>query len=76
MDEVFELLKTSKAGLSTLDAEARLKIFGLNKLEEKSVCSSGLDEFLFIYYSLEQVKRVCAVFTSYSFFLDIFKDAA
>ncbi|KAJ9190490.1 hypothetical protein P3X46_001685 [Hevea brasiliensis] len=35
LDEVFEQLRTSRAGLSTEDAEVRLKIFGLNKLEEK-----------------------------------------
>ncbi|XP_010685192.2 ATPase 10, plasma membrane-type isoform X1 [Beta vulgaris subsp. vulgaris] len=35
MEEVFELLKTSQNGLSTLDAEIRLMIFGPNKLEEK-----------------------------------------
>ncbi|KAF2300878.1 hypothetical protein GH714_017979 [Hevea brasiliensis] len=37
LDEVFEQLRTSRAGLSTEDAEVRLKIFGLNKLEEKPV---------------------------------------
>lgn len=41
MEEVFELLKTSQNGLSTLDAEIRLMIFGPNKLEEKPVCSYG-----------------------------------
>ncbi|KAH7858113.1 hypothetical protein Vadar_020134 [Vaccinium darrowii] len=35
LDEVFEQLRTSKAGLTSEDAEARLKIFGPNKLEEK-----------------------------------------
>ncbi|KAF9689854.1 hypothetical protein SADUNF_Sadunf01G0135700 [Salix dunnii] len=35
LEEVFEQLRTSHRGLSSEDAEARLKIFGLNKLEEK-----------------------------------------
>ncbi|KAL9247232.1 hypothetical protein vseg_020685 [Gypsophila vaccaria] len=35
LEEVFEQLKTSHNGLSTADAEFRLKIFGPNKLEEK-----------------------------------------
>ncbi|XP_075505284.1 ATPase 10, plasma membrane-type [Primulina tabacum] len=35
LEEVFERLETSKLGLSTKDAEARLVIFGLNQLEEK-----------------------------------------
>lgn len=35
LEEVFELLRTSREGLSSEDAEARLMIFGPNKLEEK-----------------------------------------
>ncbi|KAG2722466.1 hypothetical protein I3760_02G129500 [Carya illinoinensis] len=35
LEEVFEQLRTSRRGLSSEDAEARLKIFGLNMLEEK-----------------------------------------
>lgn len=35
LEEVFEQLRTSQAGLSSTDAEARLIIFGPNKLEEK-----------------------------------------
>ncbi|XP_047329761.1 ATPase 10, plasma membrane-type-like [Impatiens glandulifera] len=35
LDEVFEQLRTSPAGLSSEEAEARLKIFGPNRLEEK-----------------------------------------
>nr|ASM90201.1 plasma membrane H+-ATPase 10 [Sesuvium portulacastrum] len=35
LEEVFEQLRTSHGGISTADAEARLKIFGPNKLEEK-----------------------------------------
>ncbi|XP_021819909.1 ATPase 10, plasma membrane-type [Prunus avium] len=36
LEEVFEQLRTSPQGLSSEDAEARLKIFGFNKLEEKT----------------------------------------
>ncbi|CAK7356429.1 unnamed protein product [Dovyalis caffra] len=36
LEEVFEQLRTSHRGLSSEDAEARLKIFGPNKLEEKT----------------------------------------
>ncbi|KAL6010465.1 ATPase 10, plasma membrane-type [Asimina triloba] len=35
LEEVFEQLKTSRAGLSSEDVEVRLQIFGPNKLEEK-----------------------------------------
>uniref|UniRef100_A0A6N2K4H3 Plasma membrane ATPase n=1 Tax=Salix viminalis TaxID=40686 RepID=A0A6N2K4H3_SALVM len=35
LEEVFEQLRTSHRGLSSEDAEARLQIFGYNKLEEK-----------------------------------------
>ncbi|XP_039125151.1 ATPase 10, plasma membrane-type [Dioscorea cayenensis subsp. rotundata] len=35
LDEVFRLLRTSQDGLSSADAEARLSLFGPNKLEEK-----------------------------------------
>jgi len=38
LEEVFEELRTSRYGLTTVDAEARLTIFGPNKLEEKPVC--------------------------------------
>lgn len=37
MEKVFEELRTSKEGLSSDDAEARLIIFGPNMLEEKPV---------------------------------------
>ncbi|KAJ0007737.1 hypothetical protein Pint_29475 [Pistacia integerrima] len=37
LNEVFEQLRTSAQGLSSEDAEVRLKIFGPNKLEEKTV---------------------------------------
>ncbi|KAK1317058.1 ATPase 10, plasma membrane-type [Acorus calamus] len=35
LHEVFEQLRTSRSGLSSLDAEARLVLFRPNKLEEK-----------------------------------------
>ncbi|KAI5679524.1 hypothetical protein M9H77_00751 [Catharanthus roseus] len=35
LEEVFEQLRTSKAGLTSEDVEVRLRIFGPNKLEEK-----------------------------------------
>uniref|UniRef100_A0A1D1ZCK1 Plasma membrane ATPase n=1 Tax=Anthurium amnicola TaxID=1678845 RepID=A0A1D1ZCK1_9ARAE len=35
LEEVFEQLRTSRGGLSSADAEARLVLFGPNKLEEK-----------------------------------------
>ncbi|XP_050234318.1 ATPase 10, plasma membrane-type-like isoform X2 [Mercurialis annua] len=35
LEDVFEQLKTSKHGLSSEDAELRLQIFGLNKLDQK-----------------------------------------
>ncbi|PSS18162.1 ATPase [Actinidia chinensis var. chinensis] len=35
LEEVFEELRTSRAGLTSEDAEVRLEIFGPNKLEEK-----------------------------------------
>ncbi|KAJ4731854.1 Plasma membrane ATPase [Rhynchospora pubera] len=35
LEEVFDLLKTSPRGLSSTDADARLQLFGPNKLEEK-----------------------------------------
>ncbi|KAJ8621234.1 hypothetical protein MRB53_029763 [Persea americana] len=41
LEEVFEQLRTSQAGLSSTDAEARLIIFGPNKLEEKPVLRDG-----------------------------------
>lgn len=37
VEEVFEQLRCTKEGLTDEDGEARLKIFGQNKLEEKSV---------------------------------------
>lgn len=37
IDEVFQQLRCNKEGLTDEEGEARLKIFGHNKLEEKSV---------------------------------------
>lgn len=37
LEEVFEQLRTSRAGLTSEDAEVRVHIFGQNKLEEKPV---------------------------------------
>lgn len=37
LEEVFEQLRTSRQGLTSEDAEARIQIFGQNKLEEKPV---------------------------------------
>lgn len=42
LEEVFEQLRTSRGGLSAEDAEARLQIFGPNKLEERKVRSQFL----------------------------------
>lgn len=42
LEEVFEQLRTSPAGLSSEDAEARLQIFGPNMLEEKPVSANYL----------------------------------
>ncbi|RRT73261.1 hypothetical protein B296_00033546, partial [Ensete ventricosum] len=36
--EVFEQLKCDRNGLTNVEGENRIKIFGLNKLEEKKVC--------------------------------------
>lgn len=39
LDEVFGQLKASRGGLSSADAEARLVLFGPNKLEKSPVIS-------------------------------------
>ena len=41
IEEVFDQLRTSRAGLTDEEAEARAQIFGPNKLEEKSVLLLG-----------------------------------
>ena len=52
LEEVFELLRTSREGLSSDDAEARLMIFGPNKLEEKPVST----KLQFIFRNLDFAK--------------------
>ena len=37
MEEVFEQLKCSRAGLTSEEGASRLQVFGPNKLEEKKV---------------------------------------
>lgn len=37
IDEVFQLLKCSREGLSSDEGTSRLQLFGPNKLEEKKV---------------------------------------
>ena len=37
IEEVFPQLKCTKEGLTTQEGEARVQIFGYNKLEEKKV---------------------------------------
>ncbi|XP_024021501.1 LOW QUALITY PROTEIN: ATPase 10, plasma membrane-type [Morus notabilis] len=60
LEEVFEQLRTSREGLSSEDAEARLMIFGPNKLEEKPE-----DKFLkflgFMWNPLSWVMEAAAV---------------
>lgn len=50
MEEVFEHLRTSPGGLLSGDAEERLKIFGLNRLEEKQVINSSPSKYLSIMF--------------------------
>ncbi|KAK1269953.1 Plasma membrane ATPase 4 [Acorus gramineus] len=60
VDEVFEQLKCTKAGLSTEDGEQRLQIFGPNKLEEKE--ESKLLKFLgFMWNPLSWVMEAAAL---------------
>ncbi|KAG8656578.1 hypothetical protein MANES_04G152300v8 [Manihot esculenta] len=60
LEEVFEQLRTSRAGLSTEDAEIRLKIFGPNKLEEKP--ENKLLKFLsFMWNPLSWVMEAAAI---------------
>jgi hypothetical protein len=40
VEEVFQTLKCTKKGLSEEEAQARLEVFGPNKLEEKKVFPS------------------------------------
>ncbi|KAL2933035.1 ATPase 10 plasma membrane-type [Bienertia sinuspersici] len=60
LEEVFEQLKVSRNGLSTLDAEVRLKIFGPNKLEQKT--ENKILKFLsFMWNPLSWVMEAAAV---------------
>ncbi|KAF3451936.1 hypothetical protein FNV43_RR08032 [Rhamnella rubrinervis] len=60
LDEVFEELRTSRRGLSSDDAEARLVIFGPNKLEEKP--ENKILKFLsFMWNPLSWVMEAAAV---------------
>ncbi|KAI3409603.1 Plasma membrane ATPase [Psidium guajava] len=60
LEQVFEQLRTSHQGLSSEDAEARLKIFGPNKLEEKT--ENKLLKFLsFMWNPLSWVMEAAAV---------------
>ncbi|ERN10336.1 plasma membrane ATPase 4 [Amborella trichopoda] len=60
IEEVFELLKCSKEGLSSEEGEQRLQIFGPNKLEEKK--ESKVLKFLgFMWNPLSWVMEVAAL---------------
>nr|AMR43370.1 PH5 protein [Rosa hybrid cultivar] len=60
LEEVFEQLRTSARGLSSDDAEARLHIFGYNKLEEKT--ENKILKFLsFMWNPLSWVMEAAAV---------------
>ncbi|PQP97832.1 ATPase 10 plasma membrane-type isoform X2 [Prunus yedoensis var. nudiflora] len=60
LEEVFEQLRTSPQGLSSEDAEARLKIFGFNKLEEKTE-NKFLKFLSFMWNPLSWVMEAAAV---------------
>ena len=60
VEEVFQHLKCSKQGLSTAEGENRLKIFGPNKLEEKT--ENKLLKFLgFMWNPLSWVMEAAAI---------------
>nr|AZP54632.1 plasma membrane H+-ATPase [Cunninghamia lanceolata] len=60
IEEVFEQLRCTKEGLSGAEGENRLKIFGLNKLEEKK--ESKLLKFLgFMWNPLSWVMEMAAI---------------
>ncbi|KAF8029228.1 hypothetical protein BT93_E1786 [Corymbia citriodora subsp. variegata] len=60
LEEVFEQLRTSHQGLSSEDAEARVQIFGPNKLEEKP--ENKLLKFLsFMWNPLSWVMEAAAI---------------
>lgn len=60
LEEVFEQLRTSARGLSSDDAEARLQIFGFNKLEEKTE-NKFLKFLSFMWNPLSWVMEAAAV---------------
>ncbi|XP_042415747.1 plasma membrane ATPase-like isoform X2 [Zingiber officinale] len=60
IEEVFERLKCTREGLSSVEAQSRLKIFDLNKLEEKK--ESKILKFLgFMWNPLSWVMEMAAV---------------
>ncbi|XP_022715385.1 ATPase 10, plasma membrane-type-like isoform X2 [Durio zibethinus] len=60
LEEVFEQLRTSRGGLTSEDVEARLHIFGPNKLEEKSE-NKFLKFLSFMWNPLSWVMEAAAV---------------
>lgn len=73
IEEVFENLRCTKHGLTTSAAQARLAIFGHNKLEEKKVFTllflfsyDWIELLLFIYLFIFSVKD-CAFTLLYLF---------
>nr|CAB3480500.1 unnamed protein product [Digitaria exilis] len=60
VEEVFQTLKSTKAGLSSEEAEARIAVFGPNKLEEKK--ESKILKFLgFMWNPLSWVMEAAAI---------------
>ncbi|KAL3694923.1 hypothetical protein R1sor_008574 [Riccia sorocarpa] len=60
VEEVFQQLKCTPEGLTTKEGEARLQIFGLNKLEEKK--ESKFLKFLgFMWNPLSWVMEAAAI---------------
>ncbi|KAL9460649.1 hypothetical protein AB3S75_003782 [Citrus x aurantiifolia] len=60
LDEVFDQLRTTRQGLSSEDAEVRLRIFGPNKLEEKTE-NKFLKFLSFMWNPLSWVMEAAAV---------------
>ncbi|KAK5815787.1 hypothetical protein F5H01DRAFT_342983 [Linnemannia elongata] len=59
-DNIFQLLKTSEAGLTTAEAEARVAKFGYNRLEQKTV--NPIMQFLsFMWNPLSWVMEAAAI---------------
>lgn len=64
IEEVFEKLKCSKEGLKSDEVEARLSVFGYNKLEEKKVSEPYFSfSFMEVLYTNSFIKQ----FLLYSF---------